>query len=116
MTSVAEKIRNRLRQKVIYMAHPYGGDPKNLVEAKKCYRWIALREPNCAVIADWIITCEVFDERHRERGMAMNRILMSRCNELWLVGPWVSPGMEVERTMAEQLGIYVRDWVGRSYD
>lgn len=79
---------------------------ENLARAKRWFAWIA--EGGNAVIADWIIYCEVwndFDPCHRERGFALIR----RCDEYWMVGGRVSSGMARGRAVAEAAGVPVVD-------
>jgi hypothetical protein len=99
--------------RVIYMAHPLAGDVNdpgvrlaNLAKAKRWYLWIVRNFPDAAIIADWIISCEVLDDanpENRKQGMRMNTALLPLCAEIWLVGGFQSKGMTDERVKMEQL-------------
>jgi hypothetical protein len=103
--------------KVIYLAHPVSGDVTgNLARARRWLRWI-YDNFDVAVIADWVLTCEVLDDSrpaHRAHGLAMDRALVEICDEFWMVGGRVSGGMQTEREMALGANVIVRNltWLG----
>lgn len=101
--------------RVIYFAHPLGATTPEGVEANKARarRWIRWIYDNLnangvkvAVVADWLITCDVLDDfnpDHRSQGMQMNKILIPLCHEFWMVGGRVSSGMEDEFKLVRSL-------------
>jgi hypothetical protein len=97
--------------RVIYMAHPYGGDPDNLLRAKRWMRWIEETQP-IAVNASWILECEIWDDakpEEREAGLQRDIANIRRCDEIWAVGGRISEGMKVEITAAAEYGIPLLD-------
>lgn len=106
--------------KLIYMAHPYGGDPENLQRAKRWLRWAACeaRRENAFVLAPWIPLCEVFSGSERPddttRAFMLNGDCetVRSCKELWLCGDSVSPGMRQEQEAAAGAGILIRRFFG----
>jgi hypothetical protein len=86
--------------RVVYLAHPVSGDvPGNLARAKRWVRWIESTYPDVAVVAPWIVACEIWDDAdpaQREAGMMRDLAVIGRCDELWLVGGRLSAGMEIE--------------------
>ena len=44
----------------------------------------------------------------RQLGIAMGNRMLKRCDELWLCGDRISPGMTGEKELAERFGIPVR--------
>jgi hypothetical protein len=103
--------------RVIYLAHPLGAATKegvqaNIARAKRWIRWIYDNFKDVAVVADWLITCEVLDDHnpeHRAHGMRMNKAVIPRCDEFWMVGGRVSSGM------GDELGL-VNDIIGTKSD
>jgi hypothetical protein len=99
--------------KIVYMAHPVSGDVEaNLKRAKKWIKWIEANHSNVAVVANWIIECEIWDDddpAQRAAGLRRDLAIIKRCDELWMVGPRVSSGMAQERDQALQFGLRVRD-------
>lgn len=69
-----------------------------------------------APIATWIVLSGELAETpaNREFGLAIDVALVERCDEVWLVGGRVSPGMRIEADAARVKGIRVRDltWMG----
>ena len=98
---------------VVYIAHPLGSGPdreKNLANAAKWVAWAA--EQGVAPIADWIVLASQWEETtgNRERGIAIDLELVKRCDEIWLCGGRVSPGMAQELHEATLHGAKVRDF------
>jgi hypothetical protein len=70
-----------------------------------------------APVADWITLSGVLSEDEgRERGMEIDCVLLSRCDEVWLVGGRISPGMQIEADYAKANGIAVCDLTSMGYE
>jgi hypothetical protein len=99
--------------KVVYLAHRLGAGPDRADNLRAAANWgaWATRQHGVAVIADWIWLAAELPETpaNRERGLESDLALVARCDELWLVGGRVSPGMELEAGEARRLGIPVID-------
>lgn len=97
--------------RLVYLAHPYGGNPENLARAKRWLAWAIREYPGCAFVANWILEGELFPETPEERkaGLRRDEAVLARCDELWLVGGEVSPGMEAEAQAAMRNGVHVHD-------
>jgi hypothetical protein len=100
--------------KIVYVAHPIGGDVKRnmeLVEARcgEIYR----NRPEILPIAPYLMALRFLDDNDpsdRARGVAFNKELFERrgvIDELWLFGPRISRGMWEEVTWARARGIPV---------
>jgi hypothetical protein len=103
--------------KQVYLAHPLSGPVElNLRKAKAWYKWACDHYwPDHCFNAMWIVNCEVYEDanqRDREIGMQRNYAHIRRCDELWLVGEEVSPGMELEASFARRCGIPVYNLTG----
>lgn len=108
--------------KVIYLAHPLGaatpeGVEANKARARRWIRWVYDNFKDVAVVADWLITCDVLDDfnpEHRAHGMTMNAAIIPRCDEFWMVGGRVSNGMNDESGVADRARrrIYDLTWLG----
>jgi hypothetical protein len=103
---------------MIYLAHPLGADTKegiqrNLHNAKLWFKWACDHYwPDAAFNMSWVMNCEVYDDANaedRDRGMQRNYQHIKRCDELWLLGPRVSNGMEEEARFARRIGQPVYD-------
>jgi len=102
--------------KLIYLAHPVAGDvPGNIARAKDWYRWCNSLDLDIAVIAPWIHGIELLLEDDADpvvRSRALERCVCAvrKCDELWLVGPRISTGMQLESDAARNAGVRVRDF------
>jgi hypothetical protein len=96
--------------KVVYIAHPLGNSLDREANRARAKRWVAWAAgQGVAPVADWIILSEVWTEGRRDEGLAIDVVLVRRCDELWLVGGRVSTGMGVEADAARAEGVVVRD-------
>lgn len=109
--------------RAVYIAHPLGPDgPERERNRKNAARWSAWLawQFEIAPIADWIILSGEWSEssgnRERERGLAIDFALIERCDEVWLVGGRVSPGMGQEVGRATQLGKRIYDLTRFGYE
>lgn len=101
--------------KLIYVAHPLGAEVDREENRSKASRWVAfVGELGYAPVADWIILSGQWDETHRHRGLAIDFALIQRCDEVWLFGPRVSPGMQLEKEYAQTHGIITRNFTDKT--
>jgi hypothetical protein len=102
--------------KVVYVAHRLNAETESARQANResAERWVAWLAANfkIAPIADWVVLSKIWPETMRERGLAVDLKLVSRADEVWLVGPVVSAGMQIEADHARALGKRVRDLTG----
>ncbi len=101
--------------KVIYVSHPLGSKNRkeNRVSAARWCGWIAYVF-ECAISADWIVLSGEWEEtpENRRLGLAADLEMVTRADELWMVGPFISAGMLLEMRKAEEYSIPVRNLVG----
>ena len=98
--------------KVVYLAHPVGGDvPGNLKSIERWFLWV-VRSFNVAVCVPWYLYVLKLDDElpaDRQRGMRDDATILMRCDELWLCGDRVSPGMRAEAEVARQYGMPIKN-------
>lgn len=104
----------------IYIAHPLGAGadrPRNRMNAA---RWCASLAKlfEVATVADWVVLSGEWNETEENRnlGLRLDLTLVSRCDELWLCGGRISPGMRMEAERALSLGLAVRDLTTLGYE
>jgi hypothetical protein len=96
--------------KVVYIAHPLGKGVDRGQNRERASLWVCWAgEQGVAPIADWIILSGRWSEDKRDAGLAIDFALIERCDELWLCGTHVSPGMGLEKAHAEKFNIPIRD-------
>lgn len=86
--------------KIVYIAHPIGGDVEgNIQKIKEIVRGINLREPDVVPFAPYLSDVLALDDdipEHRTRGFANNKRIFDSgiIDELWVYG--ASEGVEEE--------------------
>lgn len=97
-------------RKLVYIASPLSGDVEaNLGFARQaCLNAMA---QGATPFAPHLLYPQMLDDSNpaqRELGMRMGNQMLGLCDELWLCGDVISPGMAKERELAEELDIPVR--------
>lgn len=94
------------RMRVVYIAHPLGAGEDREQNRQAAAKWVAwAAEQGVAPIATWVTLSSIWDESRRAEGLAIDCALVRRCDELWLCGPRVSPGMQLEAEAAKRAGV-----------
>jgi hypothetical protein len=107
--------------RVVYIAHPLNAATDeereaNRANAARWCAWAAMVQ-RVAPVADWIVLSGVLsEEQGREQGLKIDCALLERCDEVWLCGGRVSPGMQVEADHARKAGIPVCDLTAMGYE
>ncbi|MCM1149477.1 MAG: DUF4406 domain-containing protein [Butyricicoccus sp.] len=95
--------------KLVYIASPLSGDTgRNIVFARQACRY-AIACGNTP-FAPHLIYPQLLDDNdpsERRLGLDMGNRMLELCDELWLCGENISPGMEAECILAQELGIPV---------
>ena len=96
--------------KLVYIASPYAGDVQANTEAAKGYCRAALEEGVIPIAPHLLYPqfLEDSDPAERNLGLRPGLELLARCDELWVCGPEISPGMSREIQFAQGLGIPIR--------
>jgi len=99
--------------KIIYIAHPIGGDVENnLKKVAQIAREINLEYPNVVPIAPYFLDCHALNDdipEERQRGITNDSEFFIRkiMDEVWLYGDRISNGMKQEIKQAHAMGIPV---------
>lgn len=103
--------------RMVYVAHPVGGDVAgNLVRAKAWLKYLEAGNPWTVFVSQWILGCENWNDAdpvQRAQGLKRCYAQVERCDEIWLVGPRVSSGMFLEQWWAQQFGVKVVNFTGK---
>jgi hypothetical protein len=90
--------------KLIYVASPYAGDIEtNTQFAKEACRFV-MNEGH-AFFAPHLLYPQVLNESNpdeRQLGLKMGKEILGWCDELWVFGDTVSPGMQAEISLAQE--------------
>ena len=103
--------------KLVYIAHAYGLAPE--VNGKRVIAWIRWAAIHMKVlpICPWYATVLALEDKNieeRKMGILINEVIISRCDELWLCGEFVTAGMQLERQYAREHGIKTLNFTGRT--
>ena len=96
--------------KLIYVASPYAGDMEMNTEFAKEACRLVMNEGH-AFFAPHLLYPQVLDEgspADRQLGLDMGMEVLGWCDELWVFGNAVSPGMAQEIIMAQKSEIPIR--------
>lgn len=113
--TVYEVLKREQRQRfgyrpLAYVCSPYSGDVEGNTTLAR--RMCAAAVARCRIpIAPHLLFPQFMDDRNpaeRELAMFMNRILLSKCEEVWVYAPHISPGMKQEACWARHLDIPIR--------
>lgn len=95
---------------VAYIASPLSGDvEQNLQFARQACRYAISQ--GVTPFAPHLLYTQMLDDsspEERQLGIDMGNRMLRLCDELWLCGDRISPGMAGEKELAERLGIPVR--------
>jgi hypothetical protein len=99
---------------VAYVAHPVAGDvTANLARALRWLKWLSSGCPSVAFVAPWIANImsgeDDSDPAARARGLEHDVAIVKRCDWIVLVGGRISNGMNVEKVVAQDWGLWVAD-------
>lgn len=98
----------KIDEELVYFAHPYGGDDRNVERALRWLGWLYDQEPGANLIAPWIAGIALYraqvagggslEAAHpmRARNMRANLATVARCGGIVLCGGEISPGMRDE--------------------
>ena len=98
--------------RLVYCAHPVGSGPDreaNLERFKRWFRWAIDEYPDDSLVATWAVYVQNLRETpdNRTRGIRDDLAVLGRCDAILLCGGYLSPGMDVELTLARKLGLEV---------
>ncbi|MCM1439302.1 MAG: DUF4406 domain-containing protein [Roseburia sp.] len=95
---------------IVYICSPYaGGAEKNMERARKYSRFAV--DSHYLPITPHIYFTQFMDDnipQECETAMFMNRVLMSKCCELWVFGGIISEGMKAEIEYARRKNMKIR--------
>lgn len=92
---------------LVYVCSPFAGDTRANVALARCFS-AALVERGCIPVTPHLLFPQFMDDADpdaRELAMFMGRIVMSKCEQVWIYAPQVSAGMHEEARWARHLDL-----------
>ena len=108
MTSVqkTEKAQTRKYKPLVFICSPLAGDvERNLENAQRFSRFAV--EQGAIPVAPHLLYPQFMDDNdpiERALGLSFGKVLLSKCDEVWVFGETVSPGMKQELIKARAWG------------
>jgi len=100
-----------MKKKIIYIAHPIGGDvTNNCNSVLNIIKYLNLTDSNIVPFAPYIVDILALDDNdpeQRARGFENNKRLFDFVDEIWLYGGRISSGMQTEIDWAREKSIPV---------
>ena len=95
--------------KLIYLAHPYGGDPANVEKVEQILKRLLHRFPALTFYSPLHALGFAYSQLIYMDGMEHCFEMLSRCDELWLCAGWQrSRGCNMEYAYAKGKGIPIQ--------
>ena len=94
---------------MVYICSPFssGDISENIKNARKYSRYAV--DNHCIPVAPHLLFPQFMnEEKERNLAMFMNRVLLGKCDELWVFGRIYSSGMKKEMKWAERKKINIR--------
>ena len=112
LTSIVREERRNAQpyRLLVYICSPFAGDMGKNTERARRYCKFAV-ERGVIPFAPHLLYPQFMDELDKEQralGLFFGNVWLSKCDELWAFGKYISPGMKAELAKARQKGIPVR--------
>ena len=105
-----EKAARRVYRPLVYICSPYAGDVKQNVNMARVYSRFAIKN-TCIPLTPHLLYPQFMDDgspTERELALFMGLVLLTKCEQVWVFGGVISPGMRAEIEKAEKKNIPVR--------
>lgn len=93
---------------LVYICSPFSGDVENNVMKARTYSRYALDRGNIPIAPHLLFPQFMSDESERRLAMHFNYVLLGKCEEVWVFGDHISPGMAEEIRVAEKRKMKIR--------
>lgn len=104
-----EKIQRAFRH-IVYICSPFAGSIQRNIESARRYSRFAI-VMGCIPIAPHLLFPQFLDDSDpddRKLGLFFGNVLMSKCDEIWVFGDYISSGMRSEISLAKQRNYNIR--------
>ena len=94
--------------KLVYICSRYSGDTEGNAAKAVRYSRFAVDEGVIPLAPHLLLPLYMDEEKEREEAIAMDLVILGRCDELWVFGEKWSAGMKAEIEAAGRLGMTIR--------
>ena len=100
MTNIEREAKKR--RPLVYICSPYSGNVEKNVEAAKQYCRFAVNQKTIPIAPHLLYPQFMDDEKERPLVRVINKVLLGKCDEVWVFGQELSPGMAYEVEKAKK--------------
>lgn len=93
---------------LVYICSPYSGDIETNAENARKYSHFAVDNNAIPFAPHLLLPQYMSEETEREDAMLMNKVFLSKCDELWVFGKKITKGMTYEIEKAEKYSKPIR--------
>ena len=94
--------------KLVYICSRYSGDTEGNTAKAVRYSRFAVDEGVIPLAPHLLLPLYMDEEKERGKAIAMDLVILGRCDELWVFGEEWSAGMKAEIEAAGSLGMKIR--------
>lgn len=87
---------------LVYICSKYSGDTVTNTEAAERYSRFAVDQGAIPIAPHLLLPLYMYEDSERELALFMDMVFLGKCDELWVFGDEVSPGMKAEIAKAKK--------------
>lgn len=93
---------------LVYICSPYSGGVEQNTQKARYYSRFAVDQGAIPLTAHLLLPQFMSETDERELALFMDMVLMGKCEQVWVFGETISPGMETEITKAKKRNMIIR--------
>lgn len=93
---------------LVYICSPFSGDIEGNTKKAREYSRFAVDQGAIPLAPHLLLPQFMSEQTERELAMFMDRVLLGRCDEIWVFGSHISNGMAAEIEIAKQKNMKIR--------
>lgn len=102
-----EAVRNMEKEQkkwrpLVYICSPYSGEVEQNAQKARYYSRFAVDQGAIPLAAHLLLPQFMSETDERELALFMDLVLMGKCEQVWVFGETISPGMETEIAKAKK--------------
>lgn len=96
------------RKPLVYICSPFNGDEKINAEKARAYSRFAVDSGAIPLAPHLLLPQYMKDETERDLAMLMDKVLLGKCEQLWVFGSRITNGMAAEIRRARKRHLIIR--------
>lgn len=96
-------MNDNIKDKLIYVSQPYGGNPENYAKAEQFIEQLSQQYPKYCFVSPILCFGHTYNEMSYDDGMELCLTLLDQCTEMWVYGD--SKGVRIEKEYATKYRI-----------